>query len=88
MFGFTEAIAHPYGGFRGWTRICFAICEEPDEDSGSDVIMEEGADPDDNYWVHAYEGVILPGGRIMLGRWMDLKNMDASGRGPFIFWDL
>lgn len=88
MFGFTEAIAHPYGGFAGWTRICFAICEEPDDDSDSDVIMEDGDDSEDNYWVHAYEGVILPGGRIMLGRWMDLKNMDASGRGPFIFWDL
>lgn len=93
VFGFTESIAHPYGGFPGWTRICFAICEQSDNisDEQDEMAMVVDADDgsDDNYhWVHGYEGVILPGGRIMLGRWMDLKNMDASGRGPFIFWDL
>jgi hypothetical protein len=90
VFGFTEAIAHPYGGFPGWTRIGFAICEQPDGSSDEeDEMMDiDDDDSDDTYhWVHGYEGVILPGGWIMLGRWMDLKNMDACGRGPFIFWN-
>jgi hypothetical protein len=53
------------------------------------MVVDADDGSDDNYlWVHGYEGVILPGARIMLGRWMDLKNMDASGRGPFIFWDV
>ncbi|KAJ5906225.1 uncharacterized protein N7473_003141 [Penicillium subrubescens] len=93
VFGFTETIARPYGGFPGWTRICFAICEESDDISDQDdemaMVVDADDGSDDTYrWVHGYEGVILPGGRIKLGRWMDLKNMDASGRGPFIFWDV
>ncbi|KAJ5176418.1 uncharacterized protein N7482_002295 [Penicillium canariense] len=87
VFGFTEAIANPYGGFPGWTRICFAICKQPDESDEEEANDDAGSDASSN-WVHGYEGVILPGGRVMLGRWMDLKNMDASGRGPFLFWDL
>lgn len=79
LFGFTERIAFPYGGIPGWTRICFAICEQSDIDGGQ---VWQG----DGHWIHGYEGVILPGGNIMLGRWVDLK--DTSGRGPFIFWDL
>lgn len=39
----------------------------------------------DFHWIHGYEGVILPGGRIILGRWMDM--VDGLDRGPFIFWD-
>ena len=38
----------------------------------------------------AYEGVVLPGGMIMLGRWW--SPMDGFGRmrcmGPFIFWNV
>jgi hypothetical protein len=34
--------------------------------------------------LHGYEAVIVPGGRMMLGRWVDMKEPDA--RGPFIFW--
>jgi hypothetical protein len=79
MFGFTESIAAPYGGFAGWTRVCFCICEQVDENG-------DWAFNDDDSWVHGYEGVIPPGGGIMLGRWLDLK--DTSGRGPFFFWDV
>ena len=81
LFGFTEPIASSYGGFSGWTRICFTICEDQDKDK-----MEVDVDHAEfSPWVHGYEAVILPGGRIMMGRWVDLKN--PSGRGPFIFWD-
>ena len=38
----------------------------------------------------AYEGVVLPGGMIMLGRWW--SPMDDTGlkkcTGPFIFWNV
>lgn len=79
LFGFTESISVPYGGFKGWTRVCFCICEAVDE-NGDSVFN------DDDRWVHGYEGVIPPGGGVMLGRWLDLK--DTSGRGPFLFWDV
>lgn len=79
VFGFTEDIAFAYGELRGWKRICFAICER---------INNEPAElgPDTNGWVHVYEAVIVPSGRTMLGRWMDLKHPEANG--PFIFWDV
>lgn len=73
VFGFTEIIAYPYGGIPGWNRVCFAIIAGGNDEYSSD-------------WLHGYEAVLLPGGRIMLGRWIDLKN--TSGRGPFIFWDV
>ncbi|CAI7662147.1 unnamed protein product [Penicillium bialowiezense] len=79
VFGFTEDIAFAYGELRGWKRICFAICER---------IGNEPAElgPDTIGWVHVYEAVIVPSGRTMLGRWMDLKHPEANG--PFIFWDV
>lgn len=36
-------------------------------------------------WIFGYEGVMLPGGRIMMGRWIDMR--EPSITGPFIFWD-
>lgn len=38
------------------------------------------------HWIYGYEGVLLPGGRIMMGRWQDMKSRIDTG--PFIFWDL
>lgn len=79
LFGFTEPIETPWGGFCGWVRICFAICEQPEYESDDDSVSP-------SHWLHGYEALIIPGGRLMLGRWLDLK--DTSGRGPFIFWDI
>ncbi|KAJ5323026.1 hypothetical protein N7452_011315 [Penicillium brevicompactum] len=79
VFGFTEEIEVAYGGIQGWKRICFAICERVDNEPAD---LSEGTDG----WVHVYEAVIIPGGRTMLGRWMDLK--EPSAKGPFIFWDV
>ena len=39
----------------------------------------------DFHWIHGYEGVLFPGGRMMIGRFVDMVETDA--RGPFIFWD-
>lgn len=43
---------------------------------------------DESYW--AYEGVVLPGGMIMLGRWWSPadETVDRLGTGPFIFWNV
>lgn len=80
LFGFIEPIASPYGGIPGWVRICFAICEQTYETE------EEAWSAGSSCWVHGYEAVIVPGGGLMIGRWVDLK--EPSGRGPFIFWDV
>ncbi|EPS34098.1 hypothetical protein PDE_09060 [Penicillium oxalicum 114-2] len=87
VFGFTETIAHSYGGIPGWMRVCLTICEGPRDDSDDDRDDDDPSQESGGLWVHGYEGVVLPGGRIMLGRWIDMKTMDASGRGPFIFWN-
>lgn len=73
VLGFAETIEYPYGGISGWARVCFAIIASEAESQVPE-------------WIHGYEALLLPGGRIMLGRWMDLE--DSSGRGPFIFWDI
>ncbi|KAJ5790369.1 uncharacterized protein N7518_007380 [Penicillium psychrosexuale] len=82
VFGFTEEIAVTHGGFEGWMRICFIIAEadEGDEEKHSLLVMDGPG------WIHGYEAVIIPGGRMMLGRWVDMK--ETGARGPFIFWDV
>jgi len=64
-------------GIPGWQRITFMKHFMDDFDS----------DDEDNLW--AYEGVVLPGGRIILGRWWyasDTVNFSADYNGPFILW--
>ncbi|KAF7713073.1 Uncharacterized protein PECH_008480 [Penicillium ucsense] len=87
VFGFTETIAREYGGIPGWMRICFAICEEGTETSGPAQNNAANTVDNDDMWVHGYEGLVLPGERTMIGRWLDLKMTDGGGRGPFIFWN-
>lgn len=36
--------------------------------------------------IYGYEGVMLPGERIIMGRFANM--LETSDRGPFIFWDL
>ncbi|KAJ6085917.1 hypothetical protein N7486_010198 [Penicillium sp. IBT 16267x] len=80
MFGFVEPIKYSYGELPGWSRICFVIFEKTEGNEQSTWSSVSSR------WVHGYEAVIIPGGRLMLGRWIDMKN--TSGRGPFIFWDV
>lgn len=80
MFGFVEPMEREYGELPGWSRICFAICEK------IEGIEQSSWSSASSRWVHGYEAVIIPGGRLMLGWWIDMKN--TSGRGPFIFWDV
>lgn len=55
------------------------------EEKWPPIILDE-----DFIWIYGYEGVILPGGRTMMGRSMDLINFgnEKCDRGPFIFWDV
>lgn len=50
----------PQAGISGWQRITFMKHFIDDFDQMDQVEL-------DNLW--AYEGVVLPGGRIILGRW-------------------
>jgi hypothetical protein len=42
----------------------------------------------DFHWIYGFEGVILPGGRIMMGNWLDMQKVhqEDCDRGPFIYW--
>ncbi|KAL5389947.1 hypothetical protein DPSP01_002006 [Paraphaeosphaeria sporulosa] len=68
----------PQAGIPGWQRITMMKHFEDDI----------AAVQDDNLW--AYEGVVLPGGKIILGRWWFASdehiNFDDEYGGPFIFW--
>ncbi|KAI1553955.1 hypothetical protein PtrSN002B_004348 [Pyrenophora tritici-repentis] len=68
----------PQGGLPGWQRITMM------QHTSSDY---KNCDKDKGLW--AYEGVVVPGGRMILGRaWLvndeNGKNMDKSG--PFMLW--
>lgn len=55
---------------------------------GLDVTGILSAELDESCW--AYEGVVLPGGMIILGRWWSPADdtVDMLGTGPFIFWNV
>ncbi|KAH6615265.1 hypothetical protein C7974DRAFT_443417 [Boeremia exigua] len=64
-------------GIPGWQRITFMKHFAEDLD---DV-------DSDNLW--AYEGVVLPGGRIIVGRWWfasEAVDFNRDYNGPFILW--
>ncbi|RMJ28318.1 hypothetical protein PHISP_00795 [Aspergillus sp. HF37] len=41
----------------------------------------------DFHSIRLYEGMMLPGGRIIVGRYVDMLDAEERG-GPFIFWDI
>ncbi|KAF2448013.1 hypothetical protein P171DRAFT_482705 [Karstenula rhodostoma CBS 690.94] len=70
----------PQADIPGWQRITFMKHFEDDLEFVNR----------DNLW--AYEGVVLPGGKIILGRWWfassddEVVDLDNEYGGPFIFW--
>ncbi|KAJ5099258.1 hypothetical protein N7532_006259 [Penicillium argentinense] len=81
--GLIEPFQQPYGGIDGWSRICMAVRVQcPGTDDTPGVILA----PDD--CMYAMEGLILPGRRMMLGRWQELLDGIAKKCGPFILWDI
>jgi hypothetical protein len=70
--GWVNALPDQYG-IPGWQRITFMKHFMDDFDS----------DDEDNLW--AYEGVVLPGGRVILGRWWYAsENVDFSVSGSHV----
>lgn len=72
----------PQAGIPGWQRV---------------TMMKEMPDPENKIYgpgftqLWAYEGVVVPGGQIILGRWWSPFRDDAAGNsycGPFIFWQV
>ncbi|KAF1989443.1 hypothetical protein K402DRAFT_452164 [Aulographum hederae CBS 113979] len=51
-------------------------------------IMEDGTFDNEALW--AYEGVVLPGGKIIVGRWWAPSEVDMAPlySGPFILWNV
>lgn len=96
----------PQFGIPGWQRITLMKYFDPPLASPSSSVPAspnpfaaaagdvgeglgwDGAEVDDGCW--AYEGVVLPGGKIVLGRWW--SPLDEAGErewmGPFIFWNV
>jgi len=67
----------PQEGIPGWQRMTMMKY----------FITPDGAFDADALW--AYEGVVLPGGQIIVGRWWSPEE-DSSDlySGPFIFWNV
>ncbi|OJJ49623.1 hypothetical protein ASPZODRAFT_163714 [Penicilliopsis zonata CBS 506.65] len=98
--GFVEPFRHPQGEIPGWKRVCWAVYypksrelplvphdavdQEIDSWFPQEVWPPTGIE-DDFYELYFFEGVVLPGGRVMLGYWQDA--LWQEGDGPFIFWD-
>ena len=56
--------------------------------SGDGIAFDDDVGINSGCW--AYEGVVLPGGMIMLGRWWSpMDDMEERHcMGPFIFWNV
>ncbi|KAH8693129.1 hypothetical protein BGW36DRAFT_464317 [Talaromyces proteolyticus] len=102
--GFLEPILEAQGDFPGWTRICFVDYDANreflplfDHKNTHDEYLsfpDEQWPPVDLHSdflsIYGFEGVLLPGGRIILGQWLDMQG-EGTGecdRGPFIFWEM
>ena len=84
IIGSLHAIP-PQQGIPGWQRIVFARFSGV----GSAVYrLHNDADLARGLKdLRFYEGVVLPGGKIMLGRWWDPLHPDPEKpSGPFIYW--
>ncbi|KAK8156402.1 hypothetical protein IWX90DRAFT_486658 [Phyllosticta citrichinensis] len=68
-------------GIPGWQRITMMKYFKDDEDDGGF----------DTTALWAYEGVVLPGGQVILGRWWSPEvgvPDEEKYSGPFIFWNV
>lgn len=96
--GFFEVIPEPQGQIPGWIRICFlsylkygddayydGTTAYDDEEDGA-LYLDDGLES-----VYGFEGVVLPGGKIVLGQYWDMANEEEDEekceRGPSIYWE-
>lgn len=87
----------PQHGIPGWQRITMMKYFDPISATGSpnglthtDTGFELDNDISLNDGCWAYEGVVLPGGMVILGRWWSPMDQTHERRcmGPFIFWNV
>ncbi|QVM08959.1 hypothetical protein D8B26_003631 [Coccidioides posadasii str. Silveira] len=71
VLGFSECLPGKKGGFL---------------DAGALGNWEPGNWEENFTWAYGYEGAVLPGGRIMMGRWRKMMSQEWDG-DPFIFWE-
>ncbi|KAI1910943.1 hypothetical protein LOZ12_004164 [Ophidiomyces ophidiicola] len=91
--GMVEYLPGRQGGFPEWRRVCFVIFEptEEEQELRQELGRGEKWEPqswDDFEWASGYEGVLIPGGRIMLGRWKDMLSTCEWEGGPFLLWEI
>ena len=65
-----------------------AFTPPADDEVDDDVEFDDDVDIDGSCW--CYEGLVLPGGMIMVGRWWSPVDTseDMECVGPFIFWNV
>jgi hypothetical protein len=95
--GFTEQ-CQDLAGIPGWRRICFIIYNTNTESLSINLDNDPGVLNQvwtpwgwwtDFLWAYGYDGIIIPGGKIMMGRWLDvLRQGEKGATGPFIFWEV
>jgi hypothetical protein len=88
----------PQHGIPGWQRVTLMKYFDPlssgprdlatSPTSGDGIAFDDDVGINSGCW--AYEGVVLPGGMIMLGRWWSpMDDMEERHcMGPFIFWNV
>jgi hypothetical protein len=82
FFGRTHAMT-PQQGIHGFQRLTMIKFYTKCDENG-----EQTYDPDQ---VWAFEGCVLPGGRIIVGRWWDSTsdpNEVTTQSGPFLWWNV
>lgn len=73
----------PQQGIHGFQRLTMMKFYTKRDENG-----EEEYDPSQ---VWAFEGCVLPGGRIVVGRWWDSlsdPNVFTTQSGPFLWWNV
>jgi hypothetical protein len=91
--GWTRICFAIYDANRDFLKLASS---DGDDENGDDKALSPDEDwPPidlrmDFHWIFGYEGVMLPGGRMILGQWLDMARADEEqcSRGPFIFWDM
>ena len=76
----------PQEDIPGWHRISMMKYFDPLTGPSSDGVSYQEAELNGGCW--AYEGVVLPGGMIMLGRWWSPLDELKRCMGPFVFWNV
>lgn len=91
--GFYQDIPETQGGIYGWMRVCFVsylLSEERDGQDEPDTTRWESYDIHNDFdRIYGFEGILLPGGKILLGKYFDLQfeGEEDCERGPCIYWE-